>query len=71
MAMTTVGGEREAPTSQARSGLAIYLRRCGGKDTLLFESVEQATGAARTIRDRKEAGVVVAAQYFRVTLSLA
>lgn len=71
MSMLTVGENRTAAADPPRSSLAAYLRRCGGKDTLSFETVNQATAAARVIRARNEPGVAVAAQYFRVTLTLA
>ena len=71
MAMATMGGAQKAPPCPVLTGLAAYLRRCGGKDTLHFETVGDATEAARAIRARNEPNVEVAAQYFRVLLSLA
>lgn len=71
MPIATAGRQRPTePECPVLAGLGAYLQRCGGRDTLHFETTEAATAAARTIRARNEPGVNVDAQYTRVMLSL-
>lgn len=71
MAMAVAGSRRQPEAKcPVLTGLAAYLQRCGGKDTLWFDTPEEAAAAARAIRGQNVPSITVESQYQRVTLSL-